>query len=198
MQTKAPKHQPVDDSGDDSNSSIGSDSSIMSIEAVPRAHIWRNDTSSSKRDRKVSHLRNVSTIHSVRMSRRLSEKRDNAKPDVKPSSKLEATVPPAAAPAEQQTAPLSSATLLVQPTPATQPCRTQRSANTAETMHRSEEDYYRYNQEESRPRFENEYKSTSHLNPRGAEFESIRLAIRINEWYRDRVPDEELTELPAQ
>ena len=46
-----------------------------------RALIWRNDTSSSKRGRKVSHLRNVSTIHSVRKSRRLSEKRDNAKPD---------------------------------------------------------------------------------------------------------------------
>ena len=37
--------------------------SNMSIEAVPRALIWRNDTSSSKRGRKVSHLRNVSTIH---------------------------------------------------------------------------------------------------------------------------------------
>ena len=52
--------------------------------------------------------------------------------------------------------------------------------------------------DELRPRFENEYKSTPHLNPRGAEFESIRLATRIHEWYRDRVPDEELTELPAQ
>ena len=59
VQTKAPKHQPSsNDSEDDSNSSIGSDSS-MSVEAAPRALIWRNDTSSSKKGRKVSHLRNV-------------------------------------------------------------------------------------------------------------------------------------------
>ena len=61
---------------------------------------------------------------------------------------------------------------------------------------REEEEYYRYNQE--RPRFENEYNSTPHLSSRGAEFESIRLATRIHEWYRDRVPVEESTELPAQ
>ena len=43
-----------------------------------------------------------------------------------------------------------------------------------------------------------EYKSIPHLNPRGAEFESIRLTTRIEEWYRSRAPDEELTEAPAQ
>ena len=61
-----------------------------------------------------------------------------------------------------------------------------------------EEEYYGYSQGEPRPRFENEHKSTPHLNPRGAEFESIRLATRIEEWYRNRAPYEELTELPAQ
>ena len=61
-----------------------------------------------------------------------------------------------------------------------------------------EEEHYGYSQEESRPRFENEHKFTTHLNPRGAEFEGIRLATRIQGWYRDRVPDEELNELPAQ
>jgi hypothetical protein len=177
VQTKTPKHQPSNDSEDDSNSSIGSDSS-MSVEAAPRALILTNDTSSSKRGRKVSHLRNVSTIHSVRKSRRLSEKRDNAKPDAKPSSELEAVVPPAVAPTGQ-TAPLPSATSSVQPTPATQPRRTQRPANTVETMRRREEDYYRYNQEEPKPQFENEYKPTPHLNSRGAEFESIRLATIV-------------------
>jgi hypothetical protein len=86
VQTKTPKHQPANDSEDDSNSSIGSDSS-MSVEAAPRSLIWRYDTSSSKKGWKVSHLRNVSTIHSVSKSRRLSEKRDNDKPDAKASSK---------------------------------------------------------------------------------------------------------------
>jgi hypothetical protein len=79
LQTKKPKHQPANDSEDESNSSIGSDSS-MSVEAVPRALIWRNDTSNSKKGRMVSHLRNVSTIHSVRKSRRLSEKRTMISP----------------------------------------------------------------------------------------------------------------------
>ena len=49
----------------------------MSVEAAPRALIWRNDTNSSKKSRKVSHLQNVSTIYSVRKSKRLSEKRDD-------------------------------------------------------------------------------------------------------------------------
>ena len=31
-----------------------------------------------------------------------------------------------------------------------------------------------------------------------AQFESIRLATRIHEWYRDRVPEEEFMKLPAQ
>ena len=38
---------------------------MMSVEAAPKALIWKNDTSSSKKDRKVSHLRYVSTIHSL-------------------------------------------------------------------------------------------------------------------------------------
>ena len=65
VQTKTPKHQPANDSKDNSNSSFGSDSS-RSVEAAPRELIWRNDTCSSKKGRKVFHLRNVSTIHSVR------------------------------------------------------------------------------------------------------------------------------------
>ncbi len=94
VQTKTPKRQPTNDSEDDSDSSIGSDSS-MSVEAAPTVLIWKNDTSSSKKSRKVSHLRNVSTIHSVRKSRRLSEKRDNDKPNAKASSQPEVVVPPA-------------------------------------------------------------------------------------------------------
>ena len=109
MQTKTPKHQSANDSEDDSNSSIGSDSS-MSVEAAPRALIWRYDTSTSKKDRKVSHLRNVSTIHSVRKSRRLSEKRDDDKPDAKPSSEPEAVVLQAG-----QTAPAEPSTSSTQP-----------------------------------------------------------------------------------
>jgi hypothetical protein len=61
-----------------------------------------------------------------------------------------------------------------------------------------EEEYHGYSQEEPRPKSENEHKSTPHLNPRGTEFKSIKLATRIEEWYRNRVPDEELIELPAQ
>ncbi len=189
VQTKTPKRQPTNDSEDDSDSSIGSDSS-MSVEAAPRALIWKNDTSSSKKGRKVSHLRNVSTIHSVRKSRRLSEKRDNDKSDAKASSEPEA-VPPAG-----QTVPAAPLALSAQQTSLSR--RIQRPADTVETRRRREEEYHGYNQEEPRPRFENEHKSTPHLNPRGAEFESIRLATRIEEWYRSRAPDEELTEPPAQ
>ena len=65
VQTKTPKQQLAHDSEDDSNSSINSDSST-SVEAAPRALIWRNDISSSKRGRRVSYLRNVSTIYSVK------------------------------------------------------------------------------------------------------------------------------------
>ena len=62
MQTKAPnKRQLADDSEDDYNSSIDRESS-MSVEAAQRSLIWRNDTSSSTSRRKVSRLRNVSTI----------------------------------------------------------------------------------------------------------------------------------------
>ena len=39
---------------------------------------------------------------------------------------------------------------------------------------------------------------TQVLNPCGTEFESIRLTTRIEECYRNCVPDEELTALPAQ
>ena len=49
VQTKESKHQLANDSEDDSNSSIGSDSS-MSVEAAPRALIWRNDTSSQREE----------------------------------------------------------------------------------------------------------------------------------------------------
>ena len=178
---QTPKHQPANDSEDDSNSSIGSDSS-MSVEVAPRSLIWRNDTSSSKKGRKVSHLRNVSTIHSVRKSRRLSEKRDNDKPDAKASSEPEAVVPQAG-----QTALAAR----VAPDITT-------SRHSGDEARRMEEEYHGYSQEEPRPRFENLHKSTPHLNPRGTEFESIRLATRIEEWYRNCVPDEELTELPAQ
>ena len=133
----------------------------MSVEEAQRALIWRNDITSSKRGRKVSQLRNVSTIHSVRKFRRLSEeKRDHAKPDAKASSEPKAVVPPGVVPVEQTAPPLSSTTSSVQLEPATQPRRTQQPTSTAETMRRREEEYYGYNQQEqSRPRFENEYKS---------------------------------------
>ncbi len=194
VQTKTPKRQQANESEDDSDSSIGSDSS-MSVETALRALIWMNDTSSSKKGRKVSHLRNVSTIHSVRKSKRLSEKRDNCKPDAKASSEPEAVVPPAGQPV-----PAAPSTSSSQPTTSsTQSRRIQQPADTTETRRCREEEYYEYNQGEPRPRFENEHKSTPHLNPRGSEFESIRLAIRrIEEWYRNRAPYEELTELPAQ
>jgi hypothetical protein len=136
VQTKTPKRQQANDSEDDSDSSIGSDSSI-SVEAAPRALIWRNDPSSSKKGRKVFHLRNVSTIHSVRKSKRLSEKRDNDKPDAKASSEPEAVVPPAGQPAAPST---SSA----QPTSSTQSRRIQQSADTVQTRSRREEEYHGY------------------------------------------------------
>jgi hypothetical protein len=192
VQTKTPKRQQADDSEDDSDSSIGSDSS-MSVEAAPRALIWRSDTTSSKKGRKVSHLRNVSTIHSVRKSKRLSEKRDNDKPDAKASSEPEAVAPPAGQPL-----PAAPSTSSAQSTSPTQSRRAQHPADTAEARQRREEEHYGYNQEVPRPRFEDEYKSTPHLNPRGAELETIRLATRIEEWYRDRVPEDQPMELPAQ
>ena len=66
-------------------------------------------------------------------------------------------------------------------------------------MRRRGEEYYGYNKEQPRPRFEDECKSTPYLSSHGAEFESIRLATRIHEWYRDRVPEEEeFMKLPAQ
>ena len=177
MQTKTPKRQLANDSEDESNSSIDSDSS-MSVAAAPRALIWRNDTSSSNSGMKVSHLHNVSTIHSVRKSKRLSEKRDNAKADAKSSTEQEAVLPPAAAqplPAEQSS---------VQPTSATK-------------SHTTTNEYCGYDQEEPRPRFEDECKWTPYLSSYGTEFESIKLATKIHEWYRDRVPEEEFMKLPA-
>jgi hypothetical protein len=144
VQTKTPKRQLANDSGDNSDSSIRSDSS-MSVEAASRALIWRNDTTSSKKGRKVSHLRNVSTIHSVRKSRRLSEKWDNNKPDAKKaSSEPEAVVPPAG-----QTAPVATSTSSTQPTSSTQSRRLQRPADTAETRRRREEECYGYSLLES-------------------------------------------------
>ena len=152
----------------------------MSVEAAPKALIWRNDTSSSKSGRKVSRLRNVSTIHSVRKFKCLSEKRDNAKAAAKSSTKPEAVVQPAASPAAQ-TAPSPAEQSSEQPISVTKPRRKQRPTNTAETMRRRKEEFYGYNQYEKRPRFEDECKSTSYLSSSGAEFESIRLATRIRE-----------------
>ena len=105
--------------------------------------------------------------------------------------------PPATAPAGQ-TSSLPSLSSSTQPTPSTQSHRIQRPTDTSETRRRRKEEYYGFSQEKSRPRFENEHKSTPHLNQLGAEFESIRLATRTQEWYHDRVPDGEPTELPAQ
>ena len=196
MQTKTPKRQLADDSEDVSNSCIDSDSS-MSVKAAPRALIWRNDTSSANSGRKVSRLHKVSTIHSVRKSKRLFEKRDNAKAEAKSSTESETVVSPAALPAEQ-TAPLSAEHSSEQPTSAAKPCRKQRPTNTAETMRRRGEKFYEYNQDEPRPRFEVECKSTPNLSSSGAEFEGIRLATRIHELYHARVPEEEFMKLPAQ
>ncbi len=192
VQTKTPKRQQPNNSEDDSDSSIGSDSS-MSVEAAPRALIWRNNATSSKKGRKVSHLRNVSTIHSVRKSKRLSEKRDNDKPDAKGTSEPEAVAPLAGQPL-----PAAPSASSAQPRTSTQSRRAQQPTETAETRQRREEEYHRHSREEPRPRFEGEHKSTPHLNPRGAEFTSIKLATRIVEWYNDHAPDGELTELPAQ
>ena len=97
-----------------------------------REHSAGGTTQASKNYRKVSHLQNVSTIYSVRKSRRLSEKRDNDKPDAKPSSRPEATVPPAAVPAVRKSS-------LPPPTSSTQP----RPADTAETRRHREEEYPR-------------------------------------------------------
>ena len=119
--------------------------------------------------------------------------RDSAWTTTSPSSEPEAVVPQAG-----QTAPSGLSTSSTQPTSSTQSHRIQRPADTSETRRRREEEYHGYSQEEPRPRFENEHKSTPHLNPRGAEFESIRLATRIQEWYHDRAPEEEHTDLPAQ
>ena len=130
----------------------------------------------------------------MRKPKRLSEKRDNDKPDAKASSEPEAVVQP---PAGQQV-PAAPSTSSAQPTTSTQSRRIQRPADTAETRCRREEEYHGYSREEPRPRFEGDYKSTPHLDPRGAEFESIRLATRIEEWYRDRAPEDQPMELPAQ
>jgi hypothetical protein len=97
----------------------------------------------------------------VRKSRRLSEERDNEKPDAKTSSRPEATEPTAAAPAGR-TSSLPSSTSSIQPTSSTQSRRIQQPADTAETRRRREEEYHGYSQEEPRPRFENEHKSTTH------------------------------------
>ena len=87
-----PNRQLADDSEDNSNSSIDSNSSI-SVEAAPKALNWRNDTSSSTSGRKVSCFRNVSTIHSVSKSKRLTEKKDNSKAEAKSPTGPEAAAP---------------------------------------------------------------------------------------------------------
>jgi hypothetical protein len=167
-----PKRQLANDSEDNTNSSI-------SVETAPRALIWKNDSSSSKSGRKVSRLRNVSTKQSVRKSKSLSEKRDNAKAEAKSSLEPEAVLPPAAAPPAKQIAPSPAEQSSEQPTSATKPPRRKQRTiiNTAETMRRREREFYGYNQDEKRPRFEEVCKSNSYL----AEFESIRLATRIHE-----------------
>ena len=118
---------------------------------------------------------------------------DNNKPDAKVSSEPEAVAPPAGQPAPAAPSDSSS-----QPRTSTQSRRAQQPAETAETRRRREEEHHGYSQGVPRPRFEDEHKSTPHLNPRGAEFESIRLATRIEEWYRDHAREEKLTEPPAQ
>ena len=57
----------------------------------------------------------------------------------------------------------------------TKPRRKQRLMSTAETLRRSEEEFYGYNRDELRPRIEDSAE---------AEFKDIRLATRIHEWYR--------------
>ena len=129
----------------------------------------------------------------MRKSKRLSEKRDDDKPNAKISSKPEAVAPSAG-----RSSPAAPSASSAQPRTATQSRRAQQPADTAETRRRREEEHHGYSQGTPRPRFEGEHKSTPHLNPRGAEFESIRLATRIEEWYSPRVPYEDLNELPAQ
>jgi hypothetical protein len=69
---------------------------------------------------------------------------------------------------------------------------------TSETLRRSVQVFYGYNRDEPRPQFEDKCKSTPHLSSADAEFEGIRFATRIHEWYRARVPQEEFMKLPAQ
>ena len=93
----------------------------MSVEAAPRALIWRNDNSSSDSGRKVYRLRNVSTIHSVRKTKLTTKEQDDSKAEAKSPTEPESAVPPAAQPV-----PLPAEPLLEQPTAATQPRRKQR------------------------------------------------------------------------
>ena len=117
--------------------------SNMSIEAVPRALIWRNDTSSSKRGRKVSHLRNVSTIHASPRRETTSRLMQSHHPSqIQLHHQLQYQLN------RQHHCHLNC-----------RQCnrhqrRRQRPTNTAETMRRREEEYYGYNQAEPRPRFE--------------------------------------------
>jgi hypothetical protein len=193
VQTKTSKHQPANDSEDDYNSSIGSDSS-MSVEAAPRALIWRNDTSSSKKGRKVSHIRNVSTIHSVGKSRRLSEKRDNDKPDSKASSEPEAVVPQAG-----QTAPsaltftlvnaadIIDAVVLDTTTSRHSGGETPQGGGVPQVQSRG-----------TKIKIRERTQVHSSPQPTRSRVRKHHLATRIQEWYHDCIPDEETTELPAQ
>ena len=52
----------------------------------------------------------------------------------------------------------------------TEPRRNQRLMSTAETLRRSEEEFYGYNRDEPQPRIEDECKSTSYLSSAEAEF----------------------------
>ena len=157
-----------------------------------RPHIWRNDTGSSAGGRKVSRLRNVSTIHSVRKAKLPTKEQYDSKAEAKSLTEPEAAAPPVASPAAQP-APLPADPPSEQPIPTTKQRRKHRlMSKKAETLlRRSVEEFYGYYQDKPRARFEDKCKSTSHLSSAEAEFEGIRLATKIHEWYRARVPEEE-------
>ena len=170
---------------EEEDSDISSDSS-MSIDNQPKALIWRENTNrpSPTSGRKVSRIRNVSTIHHVTKAK-LPVKEDEA--DAKPSANdppplqgAEAT-PSAPQPADQQS---SSA----EQSRAQAPDKGKRQA---------EEEHYGMPRGEPRPRFAGEHKSYPTLSPAEQEAEGIRQAIRIEEWYAAHVRDEEWVHGPS-
>ena len=82
----------VEDSDDDSDSS-DSDSS-MSVEHAPKSLIWKRDTSRSQSGRKVSHLRNVSTIHHATRVQLPTEEPDDSKAEAKTADGQDELLPP--------------------------------------------------------------------------------------------------------